>query len=99
MIGRLWQGRAATAADADAYEQVFRHEVLDELSAVPGFRGAYLLRGADHTVVALTLFDSLDDVRRFAGPDPTLANVSAPARAVLAEFDTTARNLDVAVAP
>lgn len=99
MIGRMWQGRAGSAMDGDSYETVFRHEVLDELTAVPGFRGAYLLRGPDDTFVALTLFDSYDDVRRFAGSDPEQANVSAPARAVLAEFDTTARHFEVVVAP
>jgi len=47
MIGRLWRGRAT---DADAYENVFRNEVRTELTAVPGFRGAYLLRGQDGEV-------------------------------------------------
>lgn len=92
MIGRLWRGRAT---DADAYENVFRDEVLAELTAVPGFRGAYLLRGPDGEVLALTLFESLEDVRRFAGEDHERANVSASARAVLSDFDTTARHFDV----
>jgi heme-degrading monooxygenase HmoA len=96
MIGRLWRGRAA---DPDAYENVFRHEVLDELSTVPGFRGAYLLSAPDGEVVALTLFDSLADVRGFAGEDIERANVSAPARAVLSEFDDTARHYEVVVTP
>ncbi|MCA1656008.1 MAG: antibiotic biosynthesis monooxygenase [Pseudonocardiaceae bacterium] len=96
MIGRLWRGRAAVP---DAYENVFRHEVLDELTAVPGFLGAYLLRDPGGEFVALTLFDSLADVRRFAAADYRQANVSAAARAVLSDFDTTARHFDVVVAP
>jgi heme-degrading monooxygenase HmoA len=97
VIGRLWSGRTTTTANADAYEDVFRQEVLGELAAVPGFRGAYLLRDTHGEFVALTLFDSLDDVRRFAGEHHETANVSAPARAVLSEFDTTARHFEVVV--
>src|SRR5918998_1323968 len=70
MIVRIWSAR--TSADPDAYENEFRTHVLDALSGLDGVRGAYLLRRAHATgteFVTLTLFDSLDDVRRFAGPD------------------------------
>jgi heme-degrading monooxygenase HmoA len=68
MIARLWKGQT-TSDDADAYEQVFRSEVVTELQGVPGYRGAYLLRrGLPDGVefAALTLFDSLEAVRAFA---------------------------------
>lgn len=102
MIGRMWSGRTGTSRDADAYEEVFRTEVLDELGALAGFRGAYLMRrehGTGAEFVALTLFDSLDDVRGFAGEDYHKANVSPPARAVLSDFDEEVRHFTVVAAP
>lgn len=101
MIGRLWFARTETGSAADAYTEIFRTEVLGELGAVPGFHGAYLLRRthrAGTELAALTLFDALDAVRGFAGPDADRANVSAPARAVLSDFDATVRHFTVVVA-
>lgn len=105
MIGRLWFARTETGSAANAYADVFRTEVLGELGALPGFHGAYLLRrttgagtGTGTELAALTLFDSLDAVRGFAGPDADRANVSAPARALLSDFDATVRNFSVVVA-
>jgi hypothetical protein len=65
-------------------------------------RGAYLLRRA-HEVgtefVALTLFDSLDDIRRFAGPAVDAASVSPAARAMLDDADERVRHYTVVSAP
>ena len=49
--------------------------------------------------VTLTLFDSLDGVRRFAGPDVDAANVSPAARAVLDDVDERVRHYTVVSAP
>lgn len=100
-IGRMWHGR--TSSDqADGYEAVFRDVVLPELRDVAGCRGAYLLRSddADGTeFVTLTFFDSLDAVRTFAGEQYETAVISDEARAVLRDFDATARHFTVVVAP
>jgi heme-degrading monooxygenase HmoA len=100
MIVRIWSAR--TSADPDAYEGEFRTRVLDALSGLDGFRGAYLLRRAYATgteFVTLTLFDSLDDVRRFAGPDVDAANVSPAAREVLDDVDERVRHYTVVTGP
>jgi heme-degrading monooxygenase HmoA len=102
MIARVWSGRAESDRAADAYQDVFRTEMLDELSGLDGFRGAYLLRrehGGGAEFVALTLFDSLDAVRRFAGEHYEEANVSAAGRAALSDFDSQARHFRVVTAP
>lgn len=101
MIGRMWRGRAV-GANADAYAAVFQNEVLHELERVAGFRGAYLLRrdDADATeLVTLTLFDSLDAVRGFAGEAYETAVVSPAARAILHDYDRTVRHYTVVAAP
>jgi heme-degrading monooxygenase HmoA len=100
VIIRIWSAR--TSRDPGAYEDVFRTHVLAELAAIDGCRGAYLLR-RDHPAgtefVTLTLFDALDDVRRFAGPDPDAANVSPAARAALDDVDERVRHYTVVSAP
>jgi heme-degrading monooxygenase HmoA len=98
MIVRIWRGQA-TNADADAY---FRHvtgTVFPSLKRLAGHRGASLLRRQvdDQTeFLALTLWESLDSIRAFAGDDITTAIVEPEARAVLADFDDFAHHYEVA---
>ncbi len=101
MIGRLWRGW--TAADkADAYEELLRTRVLPGIRRVEGYRGAYALRreveeGAEF--VTLTLWDSMDAVRRFAGEDHKTAVVPEEARALLSRYDQTSTHYEVVLAP
>ena len=100
-IGRMWRGRTSDD-QAEGYEAVFRDVVLPELHDVAGCRGAYLLRRDDADgaeFVTLTLFDSLDAVRAFAGERYETAVISEEARAVLRDFETTAQHFTVVVAP
>ena len=100
-IGRMWRGWT-NHDQADGYEAVFRNVVLPELRDVEGCRGAYLLRRDDANgaeFVTLTLFDSLDAVRAFAGEQYETAVISDEARAVLRDFDATAQHFTVIVAP
>jgi uncharacterized protein len=96
---RLWRGRA-TAAKAADYARHASETVFPEVHSLPGHRGAYLLRrpvgsGVEFTV--LTLWDSMDAVRGFAGPDPERAVVEPAARAALADFDETVTHYEVVV--
>lgn len=102
MIGRFWQGRAADARHADAYQRLFDAEIVAGLNAVAGFRGAYLFRReheGEVELMTLTLFDSLTAIRRFAGDDRERAVVTPEARAVLSFADPVVRHFEVAVAP
>lgn len=95
MIARVWRARAATP---DPYREVFTTEVAAELAAVPGFRGAYLLARGDgpETVLrTLTLFDTLDAVRGFAGAGYEREHVTPAARATLLGSDPAIRHYDV----
>ncbi len=61
MIARLWRGRAADAAKADAYVRHFTGTVSTELQAMAGHRGASLLRrdvDGGTEFIALTLWES-----------------------------------------
>ena len=98
-ILRLWKGRAS-AAKAGEYVRHASKTVFPEVQSLPGHRGAYLLRrsvgsGVEFTV--LTLWDSMDAVRGFAGPDPERAVVEPAARAALSDFDETVTHYEVVV--
>ena len=100
MITRVWHGWAP-AAGADAYQGHFRTGVLPNLERVPGFRGAQLWRrerDGQVEFVAVTTFDSVDDVRRFAGADYERAVVESEARKVLSRFDERCAHYEVAEA-
>jgi heme-degrading monooxygenase HmoA len=101
MIGRLWHGWT-TRANASAYEALLRSEVLPGIHRVPGYRGACLLRrdlGEEVEFVTLTLFDSMDAVRAFAGEDFEKAVVPPKARRLLARFDERSVHFDALVRP
>ena len=71
MITRMWRGWTH-AAEADRYERHYRSEVRAPCDGFPGSGGARLLRrtvGEETEFVSVTLFDDLNAVRRFAGPD------------------------------
>jgi heme-degrading monooxygenase HmoA len=100
MIGRLWSGRTEPA-DADAYEAFLRDDLLPEVSELEGARGAYVLRRdtLDGAVefVTLTLFESIDAVRRFAGEEEDVAVIEPRAQELLAEYDPHVRHFEVVV--
>ena len=101
MIGRLWSGRTRTA-DADAYEQFLRCDLLPQVARLDGSRGAYVMRrdvpGAVD-FVTLTLFDSLDAIRNFAGQQEELPVIEPRAAELLSEYDDRVRHFEVVVAP
>jgi hypothetical protein len=67
-----------------------------------GARGAYVLRapvGDEVEFVTITLWDSLDAVREFAGDDHELAVVPPPARRLLSRFDERSRHFETVIEP
>ena len=99
MILRMWKGRS-TAENAGEYVQHATKQVFPELGSIKGYRGAYLLRRAldeGTEFVVLTLWDSMEAVRKFAGVEPEKAVVEPAARAILTQFDDTVTHLEVVV--
>jgi heme-degrading monooxygenase HmoA len=90
MISRLWHGWT-THDNADGYEQLLRSEILPGIHRVAGFKGAFVLRreGKKDEVefVTLTMFESIDAVKEFAGEDYEVAVVLPEARKLLARYD------------
>lgn len=99
MIGRIWHGWT-TPGNADAYESLLKGEIIPGIRdrRIPGFRGVRLLRralGNEVEFVTILWFDSLDDVRAFAGEDYPAAVVPDTARALLSRFDARSQHYDV----
>ena len=89
MISRLWHGWT-TRDNADAYEELLRSEILPGIHRVAGFKGGLLLRrdGKDEVeFVTLTMFDSMEAVKEFAGEDHEVAVILPEAGKLLARFD------------
>jgi heme-degrading monooxygenase HmoA len=100
VIARIWHGWAALE-NADAYESLLRAEVLPGIERIDGYRGAYVLRtdGADIEFVTVTLWETFDAIRAFAGDDYERAVVPPEARRLLKRFDERSRHYEVRAAP
>lgn len=99
MIGRVWRGWTTTA-DANAYEEHLRRATLPALDKIAGHRGAYVLRreaAEGVEFIVLTLWNSLESLRAFAGEDYEVAVIPPEARALLTRFEETAAHYGVAV--
>lgn len=103
MIARIWHGWTRPE-NADAYEELLRSEILPGIHRVEGYLGAYLLRnegeGKDEVeFVTITLFDSMEAVRAFAGEDHAHSVVPPEARALLSRFDDESGHYEVVEEP
>ena len=101
MIARLWRGWASIE-NADAYEKLLREQVLPGLRQIDGYRGGYILRqeGNDEVeFVVMNLFESLEAVRAFAGPDYTVPIFEPEARQLLSKVEPLARHYEVKTTP
>jgi heme-degrading monooxygenase HmoA len=101
MIARVWRGWARRD-DAPTYERIFANSVLPHLQATNGYIGAYLMRRDDQddvAFVAVTLFESVDAIRAFAGQDYEAAVVSPEARRALARFEDRVTHYTVVSGP
>jgi heme-degrading monooxygenase HmoA len=102
MVARIWHGWASRE-NADAYEQLVSSHVLPGINRVDGYLGAYLLRdddaGDEVEFVTVTLFESMDAVRAFAGDDFEAAVVPPEARRLLSRFDERSRHYRTLLEP
>ena len=97
MILRMWKARA-TRSGAEEYIHHATKHVFPQIRAIEGHRGDYLLRReVDEGVerVVLTLWESMEAVRRFAGLEPNKAVVEPEAKAVLTSFDEHVTHYEV----
>lgn len=98
MIARTWRG-AVRSRDAQRYADYIRNTGLAAYAATPGNRGAWMLLREDGDlteVITLSLWDSLDAIRGFAGDDVEAAVFYPEDDAFLVERETRVRHYVVA---
>ena len=101
MIARHWRGWTKLE-NSEAYESLLKTKVLPQLSEIAGYSGGYVLRsdGAEESeFVVINLFDSLEAVREFAGPNYSVAVFEPEAKELLSRFEPEASHYEVRVAP
>jgi heme-degrading monooxygenase HmoA len=97
MIARHWRGWTKPQ-DADVYEAFLTTKVLPSLRRIEGYRGGWVLRSDNATeseFVVINLFDSLESVKAFAGPDYRTAVFEPEALALLSRIEPTADHYEV----
>lgn len=97
MIARIWHG-ATLPENADEYQSKLQPELLPGLSQVPGFRDSFLLRRdrADEVeFITIILWESLDHLIAFAGPDYERSIVPDDRLPLLSKHDDHAEHFEV----
>ena len=99
MISRIWHGWT-TPVNADIYETLLKEEIFVGIKnrKIEGYKGIQLFRrniGTEVEFITIMWFDSIDNVRTFAGEDYETAVVPPKARAVLSRFDERSQHYEV----
>ena len=97
MIARIFSA-SALAEKANDYVEHLQMSVLPELRQIDGFQGVYLMRqGSDEGVefIVLTLWESMEAIRKFAGENAEVAVVAPAAQAMFREYDSTVKHFEV----
>lgn len=101
MIVRSWTG-VTLSPRAEEFIRHLDTTTLPELRTIEGHRGTYVLRRDRETEVefrVLSLWDSLDGIRQFAGDDVISAVVPEAAQALLHRYDRKVRHYEVVSGP
>jgi heme-degrading monooxygenase HmoA len=97
MIARVWHG-STKPENADAYEAMLKPELLPGISQVPGFKGSYFLRrdaGAEVEFITILLWESLEALKAFAGPEYERSIIPEERRKYLSRHDERAGHYEV----
>jgi heme-degrading monooxygenase HmoA len=98
MIARIWRGRTP-AQKADAYLEFLERTGFSEYRATDGNRGVLALRRVQDDVAEytlITLWDSMEAIRRFAGDDPEQAKYYPDDPGFLLEMPPRVEHYEVA---
>jgi heme-degrading monooxygenase HmoA len=101
MIARIWKG-VTPAAKADQYLEYLRQTGVQDLRATEGNRGVYVLRRLDGEQAEFTfisLWESWEAIRRFAGDEIERAVYYVEDKDYLLALDPWVSHHEVLVAP
>jgi len=89
MIARIWRGRTP-AAKADEYFEYLKRTGLQDYRSINGNQGVYVLRrikDQEAEFLLLSLWESLDAIKQFAGDDYEKARYYSADKDFLLEFE------------
>lgn len=97
MIARIWRC-IVPQGNAPHYVEHFKTTVEPELKGLSGFLEAFILEdaledGSELTIV--TLWDSEESIRAFAGDDISVAVIAPPLQDIASSFDATVTHSNV----
>ena len=101
MIARTWHG-VTSRAKADEYLRLVRTIAVADYQAIAGNRGVYVMRrieGDSAHFLLLTLWDSEDAIRQFAGEDIEKAKYYDFDPDYLLELEPTVTHYEVFASP
>jgi heme-degrading monooxygenase HmoA len=101
MIARIWHGVTA-AAKVEEYLDYLNETGVPDYRATEGNRAVYVLRrveGERAHFLTLSFWDSMEDVKRFAGPETERAKYYPADERFLVDFKLTVEHYEVVVEP
>jgi heme-degrading monooxygenase HmoA len=90
MIARLWRGYS-TPEKANGYRVILLRQILPHINKSQGYGGSFVLErtiNGEVEFLIITLWESMDAVRQFAGPKYERAVIHEEAAAFLTRYDT-----------
>lgn len=97
MIARMWHGMVPLAK-SDEYLHLMRTVAVPDYKSTPGNLGAWAMRRVVGDVAhfeMLTLWQSIEMISNFAGPNPEIAKYYEFDKNFLLEFEPTARHFEI----
>jgi heme-degrading monooxygenase HmoA len=101
MIERHWKG-IAKKEEAENYIEHLATATFPAIKNISGFiRASVLKRPVDNGIefLVVTVWDSMEAIRQFAGEQPDLAVVPAHAQKMMVSFDAHVSHYELALAP
>ncbi len=101
MIARIWHGETA-AEKSEEYLEYLNETGVPDYRRTQGNRSVYVLRrieGDRAHFLTLSFWDSIDDIKRFAGPDPERARYYPADEEFLLDFEPEVGHYEVVVEP
>ena len=99
MIARQWIGETR-ASDADVYGKYLEETGVNEIRTTKGNRGVWLLRRLQDgkaQFIVLSLWESVEAIKEFAGPDYEQARYYSEDNKFLLSIDPLVRHYEVLV--
>ena len=99
MVARIWHG-LTTLENAGAYEKFLETEFMPavENKNIPGYKKFQLLKReepAGVSFITIMWFDTLEQVKAFAGEEYEKAVIHPTAIALLKEYDTSSQHFEL----